>query len=62
MCVSENDRQTDSGPGKEHRTNRLPLTRSIQESLKGDAMCPTNLPESSLEFLVEQCIHHQEGP
>ena len=28
-------------PGKEHRTNKLSLTRSIQERLKGDATCPT---------------------
>ena len=51
------------GPGKEHRTHKLPLTRIIQESLKEDAMCPTNLPESSLEsFLVEQRMLHQEEP
>ena len=49
---------------KEHGTNKLPPTGRVQERSKGDAMHPTNLPESfSLEpILAEQCAHPQEGP
>ena len=36
------------GPGKEHRTNRPPLTRSVQERSKGDTTCPTTSQNPSL--------------
>ena len=39
---------TTGGPGKELGTNKPPPTGRIQERSKGDAVCPTNLPESSL--------------
>ena len=32
---------TTGGPGKEHRTNKLPPTGRVQERSKGDTMCQT---------------------
>ena len=51
-------------PGKEHRTNQPAPTGRTWEKSKGDATCPTDLPESSLleSILTEQCGCHQEGP
>ena len=54
------------GPGKQHGTNRLPPTRSIQKRSKGErrhqSVCPTNLPESSFmaSILPDRCSCHQE--
>ena len=55
---------TTRGLGKEHRTNKPLPTGRIWERSKGDATCPTNLPESfSVEsILAEQCLLRQEGP
>ena len=52
---------TTGGPGKAHRTHRLPPTRRIRENSKGEkrcqSICPANLRESlSLEsILTEPC-------
>ena len=46
------------GPIMEHRTNKPPSTRTVQERLKGDAMCPTtsqNSPHWSLSWLNNAC-------
>ena len=49
--------------GKEHEINKPPPTEKIWERSKGDATCPTILPESSLleSVLAEQCVCHQDG-
>ena len=36
------------GPGKEHRTNKPPPTRRVQERSKGDTTCPTTSQNPSL--------------
>ena len=36
------------GPGKEHRNNKLPPTRRVQERSKGDTTCPTTSQNPSL--------------
>ena len=50
-------------PGKEHG-NKPPPTGRTWEKSKGDATCPTDLPEHSLleSILTGQCGCHQKGP
>ena len=51
------------GPSKEHKTDKPPPTRRIQERSKGDTTCPKDLTESSVAYIMaEQCVQHQEGP
>ena len=39
---------TTGGPGKEHRTNKLPPTGRVWERSKGDTTCPTTSQNSPL--------------
>ena len=39
---------TTGGPGKEHRTNKPPPTRIVQDRSKGDTTCPTTFQNPSL--------------
>ena len=48
---------------KKYGVHKPPPMGRIWERSKGDAICPTNLPESSsLESILAGCVYHQEGP
>ena len=53
------------GPGKEHRTNKPPPTRRVQERSKGDTTCPTtsqNPPLWHPSWLSNACTTTQKDP
>ena len=55
---------TTGGPGKEHRTNKPPPTRRVQERSKGNTTCPTASQNPSLwhpSWLNKACTTRKDS-
>ena len=55
---------TTGGPGKEHRTNKPPPTKRVQERSKGDTTCPTTSQNPSLwhpSWLNKACTTRKDS-